>query len=151
MSLKEWARNGWLTEHKTSPQEIADLLRVADRDLADCKVEGLSSDWRLNIAYNAALQSAAAALAASGYRSVREAHHYRVIQSLGLTIGLDRHRVHRLDQFRKKRNISDYERAGLVSEQETDEMEALGRDLRERVEKWLKTHHLQLLKGRSHS
>ena len=80
MTLQDWLINGWLTPHKTTPQEIKDLLTVADRDLTDCQVSGLSSEWRLNIAYNAALQSATAALAASGYRAAREAHHYRVIQ-----------------------------------------------------------------------
>jgi len=39
----------------------------------------------VNIAYNAALQAAAAALAAAGYRASREQHHYRVIQSLRQT------------------------------------------------------------------
>jgi hypothetical protein len=54
MSLKDWLKSGWVVEHKTSPEEIRNLLGVADRDLADCHVEGLSSDWRMNIAYNAA-------------------------------------------------------------------------------------------------
>jgi len=148
MSLKEWARNGWVLEHKTSPQEIADLLRVADRDLADCQAKGLSPDWHLSIAYNAALQLANAALAAGGYRSSREAHHYRVIQSLGLTLGADQGLIRQLNQFRKKRNLSDYDRAGLVSEQEAEEMEALARDLRKKVEGWLKVNHPSLLKGR---
>ena len=62
MSLKDWLKNGWLVEHKTSPQEITDLLGVMDRDLADCETPGLSPDWRLNIAYNAALQAATALL-----------------------------------------------------------------------------------------
>ena len=66
MNLQEWLNNNWLVEHKTSPQEIADLFGVADRDLSDCKSEGLSADWRMNIAYNAALQVATAALAATG-------------------------------------------------------------------------------------
>jgi hypothetical protein len=34
VSLQDWARNGWLTEHQSSPQEIADLLALADRDPA---------------------------------------------------------------------------------------------------------------------
>jgi hypothetical protein len=100
----------------------------------------------LNIAYNAALQSATAALAASGYRVSREAHHYRVIQSLSFTIGADKNLVNQLDQFRKKRNISDYERAGLVSEQEADEMETLARRLRKSVEGWLRASRPELLK-----
>jgi hypothetical protein len=53
--LKDWQNNGWLTAHRTSRQEIGDLLGVVERDLADCRTPGLSADWRLNIAYNAAL------------------------------------------------------------------------------------------------
>jgi len=41
VSLRDWQANRWLVEHRTTPQEIADLLAVADRDLADCKVTGL--------------------------------------------------------------------------------------------------------------
>jgi hypothetical protein len=49
---------------QTSPQEIADLLAIVDRDLHNSQVDDLSPDWQLNIAYNAALQAAKAALAA---------------------------------------------------------------------------------------
>ena len=63
MSLQDWERNGWLTAHRTSREEIHALLDVVDRDLADSAAEGLSADWRMNIAYNAALQAATAALA----------------------------------------------------------------------------------------
>jgi hypothetical protein len=62
VTLKSWLDNGWLVEHQTSPQEVADLLQVADRDLKDCETPGLSPDWQLNISYNAALQAAAVAL-----------------------------------------------------------------------------------------
>jgi len=89
MSLPDWERNGWLTAHRTSPNEIRDLLDVVERDLADSAAEGLSADWRMNIAYNAALQAATAALAAVGYRASRDQHHYRVIQSLRESIGAD--------------------------------------------------------------
>ncbi len=53
MSLEDWLRNGWLSEHRPSGQEIADLLAVVDWDLHDCQTQGLSPEWRLNIAYNA--------------------------------------------------------------------------------------------------
>ncbi len=69
MSLRDWLENGWLIEHQTSVQDIGGLLGVADRDLANSQVSGLSPDWQLNIAYNAALQLATAALAAAGYRA----------------------------------------------------------------------------------
>ena len=146
MRLQDWLKNSWLVEHKSSPQEIADLLGVADRDLADCKSEGLSTDWRMNIAYNAALQAATVALAAVGYRAARDAHHYRVIQSLAYTIGADIKLIAQFDQFRKKRNIGGYERAGLVSDAEADEMVALAQRLRKKVEKWIRTNYPKLLK-----
>ena len=72
MSLSNWRRNGWLVAHETSAEEIVALFAIVERDLANAKVVGLSEDWRLNIAYNAALQAATAALAASGFRAARE-------------------------------------------------------------------------------
>jgi hypothetical protein len=116
MSLSDWERNGWLIEHRTSVNEIRDLLQVVERDLADSDAEGLSADWRMNIADNAALQAATIALAAAGYRAARESHHFRVIQSLRKTIGVDAGVVATFDAFRKKRNITGYERIGLVSD-----------------------------------
>ena len=142
--MKDWLNNGWLVEHQSSPQEIADLLALADRDLHDCRTPGLSPDWRLNIAYNAALQAATAALAAAGYRAAREAHHYRVIQSLTYTIGADNRLVVQLDAFRKKRNISGYDRAGTTSDKEAEEMFALAKQIREDVETWLRANHPEL-------
>ena len=61
MSLQNWLDNGWLKKHKTSSREIKNLLGVAERDMSDSETSGLSSDWKLNIAYNAALQIAIAA------------------------------------------------------------------------------------------
>ena len=145
MSLGDWLRNGWLAEHTTSPTEIGELLAIADRDLADCRVQGLSPEWRLNIAYNAALQASTAALAACGYRASREAHHYRVIQSLALTIGADASLVRQFDLFRKKRNIGGYERVGTVSDQEANEMIALAEQIRQKVRDWLVSYHPDLV------
>lgn len=145
VSLRDWLRNGWLVEHQTSKEEIVTLLELVGRDLADSQTPGLSSDWRLNIAYNAALQAATAALAAVGYRASRDAHHYRVIQSLAYTIGADPGLITRLDQFRKKRNIGGYERAGMVSDHEAKEMLALARKLLDEVRKWLRGTYPELL------
>jgi hypothetical protein len=40
-----------------------------------------------------------------------KAQHYRVIESLASTMGVDAKRIARLQSYRKKRNISNYERA----------------------------------------
>ena len=101
-------KNGWLVEHHPTPQKIADLLGGADRDLRDCNARGLSADWRLNIAYNAALQAAVAALAASGYRAGHEAHHYRVIEALAYSIEPGGDMLETFQRLRKKRNVGEY-------------------------------------------
>jgi hypothetical protein len=145
MTLSDWLALGWLTEHSTSPEEIADLLALARRDLDNSAIAALDPDWSLSIAYNAALQLATAALAACGYRASREAHHYRVVESLSLTIGLEPALVQQLDQFRRKRNLLAYERAGLTSRQEADAMRALAAELYERVSAWLSAQHPGLL------
>jgi hypothetical protein len=49
------------------------------------------------------------------------------------------------DKFRKKRNIGSYERAEAVSEQEAKEMFAPAKNLRDEVEKWLRSNHPKLL------
>ena len=137
MSLSDWLARGWLTRYEPNAREIADLFGLIDRDLADCRASALSADWRLSIAYNAALQAATAALAAAGFRPARQAHHYRVVQSLRFTLGADDALVTQLDVFRRKRNISGYERAGGASEQEVKEIAALARRLRREVSTWI--------------
>jgi hypothetical protein len=145
MSLKDWLKNGWVVAHKTSKREIHDLLGVADRDLHDCQAPGLSADWKLNIAYNAALQLATAALAAAGYRAARESHHFRVIQALEQTIEADQALLNQFDAFRKKRNLGNYERAGMISDQEAKAMLELAQYLPKTVADWIQANHRKLI------
>lgn len=144
MTLRSWLENRWLAEHETSPEEISDLLTVIDRDLKDAAIDGLSADWRLGIAYNAALQLATLALAAEGYRPERNRAHERAIQSLRLTIGADSRFVDVLDSVRRKRNVSNYERAGAASTREAAEVYELALKLRALVLAWLSERHPEL-------
>lgn len=146
MSFADWLRNKWLVKHKSSSEEIAGLLAIVERDLANAKVDGLADDWKFNIGYNAGLQAATAALAAAGFRAAREQHHYRTIQSLALTIGWPAAKVDRFDRFRKKRNIIGYETAGVVSEREAQEVYELAVALRDDLLAWLRKGHPKLLR-----
>ena len=140
MSLTNWQAAGWLVEHKATPEEIRDLFAVAERDLKDSAVTGISSDTQLGLAYNAALQVSTAALAAAGYRAAREKKHYVTLQSLIHTIGADAKLVARLDAFRKKRNVGDYERAGSTSPKEAKE------DLHDQVRAWIEKSRPELVR-----
>ncbi len=141
MSLENWLNDKLIVRHRPSAGEIAELLHICDRDLEKAGIIALGPDWRLSIAHNAAVQTAKAALAAVGYRARKEGQHYLVLQSLAFTIKIDPSTIKQLDKFREKRNISDYERAGLVTEQEAEEMIALAKQLRDDVQQWLRAHH----------
>lgn len=146
MSLQAWAQFGWLNKHQSSPDEIKNLLAIADRDLEACRAKGLGTDWSFTIAYNAALQCAIAALAAAGYRASHDSQHYRVFQSLEHTIGTDSKVIRQLDVYRKKRNVSSYEVSGSISEGEASGIRALAAKLRTDVREWISKNHPQLLK-----
>jgi hypothetical protein len=45
VTLNDWERNGWLQAHLTTPEEVADLLALVERDLADSQTSGLSADF----------------------------------------------------------------------------------------------------------
>lgn len=145
VSLEDWLNEGRLKSHKTSRKEIEQLFTVFDRDIADAQAVGLSADRRFATAYNAALMAARAALAASGYRTSGEGGHYWTIRSLAFTLELDNKTISKLNKFRQKRNITDYEMIGMVSEQEVGEMVTLAQELREMVTVWLKENHPEMI------
>jgi len=120
-------------------------LALADRDIEQSQVWGLGPEWRFDIAYNSALQSATAALAAAGFRTERSNKHLRVIECLGFTVGLDKTTVRVFDRFRRKRHVAVYDRVGAVSDREAMEMLELAKQLRQRVETWIRSEYPELL------
>ena len=145
MSLQDWLNEGRLKTHNTSREEIDQLFAVFERDMADAQTEGLSDDRRFTTAYNAALMIARATLAASGYRTSGEGNHYWTIQSLAFTLKPDAKTIRIFNKFRQKRNITDYEMIGMISDQEVSEMISLAQELRDMVTEWLKKNHPELI------
>ncbi len=145
MSLESYSRNRWIRRHETSPREIADLLAIADRDVGQSQTPGLGPEWRFDIAYNAVLQLATAALAVAGYRAERANKHQRTLKCLGYTLGIERQRVLFLDTCRRKRHKAVYERVGAISDAEADEMIATAKQLRAEVVEWIREGRPELL------
>ena len=145
MSLETWLANGWLRKHETSKQEIRDLLKIVDRDLNDTGSD-LSADWRFGIAYNAALKLCTVLLHASGYRAERGMQHYRTIQAMPLILGDDKKRdSDYLDACRIKRNQAEYDRVGVVSDREAEELISYVKELKTAVRDWLYADHKELV------
>ena len=142
MSLKSLLAEGLLRPHRTSQREVADLFRLVERDLADAAVTKISADRRFATAYNAALQLATIVLHAGGYRTERMGHHRITFQVLPEIMGkeADSQSAY-FDLCRSKRNITDYDRAGQISEKEAEEILKQAREFKQDVERWLKKHH----------
>ena len=150
MTLKQWSDNGWLRPHRTSPEEIDNLLSMVHRDLADAQKESISADWRFGIAYNAALKLCTILLYVSGYRAERTLQHCRTIQAMPLILGIERKEDTKyLDSCRIKRNVVEYDYVGGATEDDANELIEFAEDLREDVLIWLKNNHPQLLSNYS--
>jgi hypothetical protein len=147
VTLKQWADNGWLREHRSGAKEIAGLLSIVDRDLKDAGRVEVSADWRFGIAYNAALKLCTMLLHASGYRPEKALQHYRTIQALPMILG-DRHKDNAtyLETCRIKRNTVEYDIAGAVTEKDARELLMFAGRLQSEVLNWLKVNHPELLK-----
>ena len=145
MTLNQLLADGKLAKHGTSRQEIASLLKVIDRDITDASIKTVSSDRRFAIAYNAALQLATIALYCKGYRAVGLGHHFAVLQTLKETMGQEfRSRADYFDMCRTKRNITDYDRAGEISEHEANELLQEVKNFKQEVRDWLRQHYPKL-------
>jgi hypothetical protein len=82
---------------------IGKLLAAAERNTADAKLPGLSTENRFDAAYKAIMQSAMVALYANGYRTMtsKPGHHQTAIQTLPFERGagpVESHRARRVAQ-----------------------------------------------------
>ncbi|MGB4299732.1 MAG: HEPN domain-containing protein [Candidatus Saccharicenans sp.] len=123
MDLKDLLNQGRLRPHQTSNKEIESLFSIARRDIQDAKVKALSLDRRFACAYNAVLQLATILLYCSGYRPERVAHHHTVFQAMKIIMGKRYCELgNYFDSCRSKRNITDYDYSGVISESEVKEL-----------------------------
>lgn len=144
VSLSEWLDDGSVKRHSPTQAEVARLLAVADRDLADASVRGLSADRAFSTAYESALQLATIVVRASGYRasSSTAGHHWRTIALLVELMGPGQQdRARFLDSCRRSRNQADYDRVGVVSAADVAELLEEVLALRADVLEWLERSH----------
>lgn len=145
MTLLQWVEHGWLRRHKTDKKEIDNLFQIIARDLKDAAGD-ISADWRFGIAYNAALKLCMILLYAEGYRPEKTLQHYRTIQSLPIILGKQHeNNAKYLDTCRNKRNITEYDYVGGITEEDVEELIEFACELRDKIMKWLKMHHSDLL------
>jgi len=147
MNLESLQAQDRLRPHKTSQEEILQMLRIAERDLEDATVTGLSSDRRFLIAYDAALTLATIPLYCSGYETHGAGHHWMTFLVLPDVMGPEcRELADYFELCRTKRNVGTYDRGGQISQSEAEELIAEVADFKSAVEDWLLTNHPNLIR-----
>jgi hypothetical protein len=122
------------------------LLQVADRDLQDAAVPGLSSDRLFLIAYEAVLTLATVPLRCAGYESHGQGHHWTTFQALTLAMGDDLQDLSDyFESCRNKRNVGAYDRSGGISRSEGAELLEEAGAFKGRVRQWLRDQFPEFL------
>ena len=149
IDLKHFVDEGALCLHETSKQEIKQLLEIVKRDLADASIEVLSTDRRHATAYNAVLQLATILLHAAGYRAkAKVGHHWVTLKVIPEILGKDKEIIEQSKYFnscREKRNMTDYDLAGHISEFEVKELIHEVKKFKSIVLHWIKVKHPHFL------
>jgi hypothetical protein len=139
MSWTKLLQDGKVHRHKTSGNELAEIRRLVQRDLADAGLPGLSEDRRFATAYNAALQTAKMAVACAGFRVASVPGHHRITFE-GAKLALGKTAAHLTDYFdacRRKRNEIDYTGAAIATTTEADELVLHAKAFLSIVEAWI--------------
>lgn len=147
MSLDNLLKINQLQRHTATADEIQRLLAAAQRNLADSAVQGLSDETRFDAAYKAIMQCAMVGLMANGFRpsTTTPGHHQTMIQTLGLTLGVDKTVWIVLDSLRKKRNLNDYS-GDLIEPAAVRSCVSHAQQLLGQTRNWLSAHRPDLLK-----
>jgi hypothetical protein len=147
MSLEQWLQNGWLQRNDPTVAQIQQLLQVVDRDISDAQAAGLSADGSFQHAYDAALQLCMIPLLACGYRVPKgQGHHKRAIDSLRYTLGANwSDAADHIERCSRLRGQATYERVGVLSERDADDLLDTAKQLLKDVVDWLRENHPRLL------
>jgi hypothetical protein len=145
MSLDNLLGRG-LEKAATDKAEISRYLAKIRRKLEDSRKSSISLDSRFDIAFEALLQIALAALRVNGYRTTTDAGHQRLaIQLLPKSLGIEASEIRTLDEYRKKRSIGLYEADFEPSESEVKAVIRSVERLLEKLSGHIKAAHPELL------
>lgn len=146
MSLTRLEEEKKIRKHRTSRKEISDLFKISERDLADSKANAISYDRKFATAYNAILVLATILLYCKGYQSYGKGHHHTIFESMKIILGKNYEELaDYFDNCRMKRNKTDYDVAGTISEGEFKEIFEEASKFYRLVKRWVKEKYLVYL------
>jgi len=144
---KSWAKllaNRTVTRLPTTKAELDNLRSIVTRSLNDVKAPGLSADARFSMAYDAARTLSLIIVRAAGYRPRSVGAHYNTFAALEVADPVFAQRSAYFDGCRTKRNASDYDFAGGITDTDAAGLLATVQQFATDAEAWVKAHHPQL-------
>jgi len=142
MTLTKLLASDRIKKHKTSADEISNLLKVVERFVKDAKIEALSDYIRYDTAYKAAWLLSRIALFCSGYETKGEDHHAAVFDAMPYIMGKEYEKTAiYFDSCRRYYtgvvfNVSSTEVSELIKEAEAFETE---------IKNWIEVNYPQYL------
>ncbi len=151
MSLQQWHKNAWIHPVESSAMEVSSLLDLAQREITDGSLEGISSDGRFEHAYNAVRTLCQLALHAAGYAVPKgDSSHQRALETLKFTLGSKwSSEADHFEHCRRMRRQMVYERSGVTQPKDADELLAGAKKLHAAVQEWLQDNHPNLVGGQA--
>ena len=144
MSLAALLASKRIERHLTNSNELAGLRKLVARDLADATVPGLSADRTFATSYNAVLHLSKMFLACAGYRvsATFPGQHQTTFEAAGLVLGAAaRQLTDYFETCRRKRNVIDYDSAGVTTESQAAELLGKATQYQKLVEGWIAKNH----------
>jgi len=126
-------------------QEIDNLRSIVARSLRDVLAPGLSVDARFVMAYDAARTLSLMIVRAAGYRPRSTGAHYHTFAALEAADPAFCALSAYFDGCRIKRNISEYEFSGGITDTEADGLLQTVRQFSDDVEEWIRAPHSSLV------
>jgi hypothetical protein len=118
-----WAKllaNNNVTRQPAAKKELDNLRSIVSRSLKDVTAPGLSADARFIMAYDAARTLSLMIVRSSGYRHKAAGGHYNTFLALETADGQFAKLSAYFDGCRIKRNASEYDFAGGVTDTDAD-------------------------------
>lgn len=144
MSWRELIADNRVTALLPNKAELDNLRSIVDRSMTDVNALGLSADARFIMAYDAARTLSLLIVRASGYRPRSVGGHYNTFLALEAADQAFAAQSAYFDACRMKRNTSEYDYAGGVSETDADGLLQTVRQFAVEAEDWIALHHPQL-------
>ena len=146
MSWTNLLANNRVTAEPPSKAELDNLRSIVTRSLKDAAATGLSDDGRFVQAYDAARTLSLIVVRASGYRpKSKGGHHANTFLALEAADSAFASKSAYFDGCRTKRNVSEYDFAGGVTETDADGLLEAAKEFEVKVEAWIKINHPALV------